>query len=59
MELVIPSKLHLDGECTYHECTLAEGHEVCREVWNWLGDLRAAIVSGDIEKAQEINRRMK
>ena len=58
MNFEIPAKLHLDGECGYHECTLAEGHEVCRAVWDWIKELRAALDAGDIAKAGEVIRRM-
>lgn len=58
-ELTIPSKLHLDGECNYHDCTLAEGHEVCRPVWDWLHELGEAINAGDLERAREIYGRMR
>lgn len=54
----VPFKLHLDGECTYHDCTLAEGHEVCRPIWDWIRELAEAIEAGDLARALEIKRRL-
>ena len=54
----IAPRIHLDGECVYHDCT-ADGHEVCRPVFDWIRDLREAIAQGDINAVREVFGRMK